>query len=70
MAGQRPKRNPYVGALLASVFVGFGCYRLYNYYVLEEVMESWKLILAYAFVAYGAFVFYSLIAQRDDKSKN
>ncbi len=65
MATQRPKRNPYIGALLASVFVGFGFYRLYNYYVLEEQMESWKLILAYAFVAYGAYVFYTLIAQRD-----
>lgn len=65
MATEKPKRNPYIGALLASVFVGFGSYRLYNYYVLEQQMESWKLILAYAFIAYGAFVFYSLIAQRN-----
>jgi TM2 domain-containing membrane protein YozV len=66
MATQKPKRNPYIGALLASVFIGFGVYRLYNYYIMEEPMESWKLILAYAFVAYGAFVFYTLFTQRND----
>jgi hypothetical protein len=35
--------------------------------MLEVPMASWKIIMAFAFIAYGGFVFYSLIAQRDEK---
>ncbi|QJP35746.1 hypothetical protein F0365_15730 [Nonlabens sp. Ci31] len=59
------KRNPILGGLMAAAFIGFGSYRLYRYYVLAEEMPSWQLVLGYGIVAYGLYLVYALIAQKD-----
>ena len=59
------KRNPVLGGLMAAAFIGFGSYRLYRYYGLGEEMPGWQLVLGYGIVAYGLYLGYALMAQKD-----
>lgn len=62
------KRNPILGGIMAAIFIGFGGWRLYNYYVLDTFMETYQLILGYGITIYGFYLVYALMTQNNDKS--
>lgn len=62
------KRNPILGGIMAAIFIGFGGWRLYNYYVLDTFMETYQLILGYGITIYGFYLVYVLMTQNNDKS--
>ncbi|MGB5983072.1 MAG: hypothetical protein WBG46_13085 [Nonlabens sp.] len=67
MANTPRKRNPVFGLIMGLIFTGFGFYRLYNYYILNIEMASWRLLISYALIIYGLFVLGSLVYNRDAK---
>jgi hypothetical protein len=59
------KRNPILGGIMAAAFIGFGGWRLYDHFVLETPMELPYIILGFGVLAYGFYLVYALIAQKD-----
>jgi hypothetical protein len=59
------KRNPILGGIMAALFIGFGGWRLYDYYVLKTPMEMPYVVLGYGIVVYGLYLVYSLITQKN-----
>jgi hypothetical protein len=59
------KRNPLMGGILALLFIGFGLYRFFIHYNGQEVLESWKLVVAGASLVYGLFLAYTTLTQKN-----
>jgi hypothetical protein len=68
MKMNKKTRNPLVGLVMAIVFIGFGAYRLYSIYILDNGAPIWRVILAVLFVLYGLFLVYQLIKENRDKN--
>ncbi len=68
MEMNKKTRNPLVGAFMAIAFLGFGAYRMYSYFVLENEVAVWRLILSAFFILYGLFLVYQLITANKDKN--
>ncbi len=62
------KRNPLLGGIFALLFIGYGSYRFYQHFNEIQILATYQLVLAGAFVLYGLFVGYSVLTQ--DKKSN
>ncbi|MBF4985188.1 hypothetical protein FNJ87_12905 [Nonlabens mediterrranea] len=58
-------RNPFLGGIIAAVMIGFGSWRLYNYFVLGEEMPTWRVVLSVAIVIYGLVVAFNALSKKD-----
>lgn len=67
MANQQ-KRNPVLGGIIAAAMIGFGCWRLYTHFIVGDEQPTWRVILSVAMIAYGLFVGYQVITQKNDES--
>lgn len=62
----RRKRNPIFGGIMAAAMIGFGAWRLYAHFVTGDVQETWRLVLSVAMIAYGVFIGYEVLTQKND----
>lgn len=60
-------RNPLFGGIIAAIMIGFGSWRLYNHFVVGLELETWRLLIAVAAIAYGIFVAYNVLTQKNEK---
>ena len=63
------KRNPLFGGIMALLLIGFGSYRFYIHFSGIEEIPTWRLIFAGAFIVYGLYVAYTIIAQDTDSTE-
>ncbi|AZQ44056.1 hypothetical protein [Nonlabens ponticola] len=59
-------RNPYIGAIIAIIMIGFGSFRFYDYFVNGADIPTWRLLIAGALILYGLFVAYTIISQQNN----
>lgn len=59
------KRNPILGGIMAAIFIGLGSWRLYDYYIVNKPLEITSIVLGYGAVAYGLFLVYTIITQKN-----
>ncbi len=60
------KRNPVFGGVMAAAMIGFGAWRIYVHFFGDDVQETWRLILSFAMIAYGLFIGYEVISQKNE----
>ncbi|ALM20192.1 hypothetical protein AAT17_02470 [Nonlabens sp. MIC269] len=59
------KRNPKIGILLAILFVGFGSWRLVDYFFYDQNIPTWRLAFSAIFIIYGLFLAYSAFTKNE-----
>ncbi|WP_438962629.1 hypothetical protein [Nonlabens sp.] len=60
-------RNPLLGGIIAAVMIGFGGWRLYEHFLGDTQMPTWRVVLSVAIVVYGFVVAYNALMQKPNE---